>query len=88
MSTPLVLIHGYSDTSKGLKQWRIVLIQKKNLDPSKVHPINHTSLANEVSIRDIADAINRALLHGAGISENEPFVPSSIEPECWLFEPG
>lgn len=73
MTIPLVLIHGYSDTAKGFKQWRDILIQKKNLDQSRVHLINYTTLANEVTIRDIAEGFNRALLHEAGIAENEPF---------------
>jgi hypothetical protein len=73
MSIPLVLIHGYSDTAKGFQQWRDVLIEKKNLDRSKIHLINYTSLANEVTIRDIAEGFNRALLYEAGIAENEPF---------------
>jgi len=73
MTIPLVLIHGYSDTAKGFKQWRDILIRKKNLDRSKVHLINYTTLANEVTIRDIAEGFNRALLHEAGIAENEPF---------------
>ena len=73
MTIPLVLIHGYSDTAKGFKQWRDILIQKKNLDRAKVHLINYTTLANEVTIRDIAEGFNRALLHEAGIAENEPF---------------
>ena len=73
MTIPLVLIHGYSDTAKGFKQWRDILIQKKNLDRAKVHLINYTTLANEVTIRDIAEGFNRALLHEACIAENEPF---------------
>lgn len=73
MTIPLVFIHGYSDTAKGFQRWRDVLIKKRNLGPSKVHLINYTSLANEVTIRDIAEGFNRALLYDAGIAEDEPF---------------
>jgi len=73
MSIPLVFIHGYSDSAMGFKEWRKVLLQKRNLNPSGVHLINYTSLTNEVTIRDIAEGFNRALLHEAGIAETEPF---------------
>ena len=72
MANPLILLHGYSDTSKGFQKWRDALIEKKQLDPSKVHLINYVSLANEITIRDIAEAFDRALVHEAGIKENDP----------------
>lgn len=73
MTIPLVFIHGYSDSAKGFQQWLDILIKKRNLDRSNVHLINYTSLANEVTIRDIAEGLNRALLYEAGIAENDPF---------------
>jgi hypothetical protein len=73
MSFPLVLIHGYSDSAKGFRHWRDTLIEKKGLDPSRVHIVNYISLANEVTIRDIAEGFNRALTKEAGIGEDEPF---------------
>ncbi|WP_413746560.1 esterase/lipase family protein [Synechococcus sp. MIT S9507] len=73
MSNPLVLLHGYSDTSKGFQNWRDALITHKQLDPNKVHLINYVSLTNEISIRDIAEAFDRALVYEAGIAENDPF---------------
>jgi len=73
MANPLILLHGYSDTSKGFQKWRDALIENKQLDPSKVHLINYVSLANEITIRDIAEAFDRALVHEAGIKENDPF---------------
>jgi len=73
MTIPLVLIHGYSDTSKGFKLWREALIQKRNLDPAKVHLLNYVSLANEVTIRDIAEGFDRALAKEAGLATDEPF---------------
>lgn len=73
MSNPLVLLHGYSDSHKGFEKWYKALIKKTGIDKNKVHLINYVSLANEISIRDIAEAFNRALANDAGIAENEPF---------------
>lgn len=73
MAIPLVLIHGYSDSAKGFRQWYDFLIQKRNLDPARVHLMSYESLANEITIRDIAEGFNRALINEAGINESEPF---------------
>ena len=73
MSTPLILIHGYSDSYKGFEKWRKVLIDKRNLDPAKVILLNYKSLANEVTIRDIAEGFNHALIHEAKLKEDEAF---------------
>jgi hypothetical protein len=61
MSIPLVLIHGYSDSSDGFKHWQKLLIQKRALAPKDVHVLNYVSLANEVTIRDIAEGFNSEL---------------------------
>jgi hypothetical protein len=73
MAIPLVFIHGYSDSAKGFKQWHDFLIQKRNLDPARVHLLNYETLANEITIRDIAEGFNRALINEAGIHENQQF---------------
>jgi hypothetical protein len=73
MSTPLVLIHGYSDKGERWKQWRELLITKRNLDPSRVHVFSYISLANEISIGDIAEGFNHALLEEAKLKPDESF---------------
>lgn len=73
MTTPLILIHGYSDNADGFKYWREALIKKRNLDSASIHVINYVSLANEVTIRDIAEGFNLALKEEACLGENEPF---------------
>jgi len=69
----LVFIHGYSDSAAGFKPWREALIHKRGLDPNRVHLINYVSLANEVSIRDIAEGLDLALAQDAGLQVDEPF---------------
>lgn len=73
MTVPLVLIHGYSDSAKGLQRWRDLLIAHRQLDPARVHLINYQTLTNEVTIRDLAEGLDRALTQEAGIGELEEF---------------
>ena len=61
MTIPLVMIHGYSDSAKGLAEWRNALVEYRNLDPKKVYLVNYQSLSNEVTIRDIAEGFDRVL---------------------------
>jgi len=70
MGRPLVLIHGYSDSAKGFIKWRDALIKKRDLD-EKVVLINCITLANEVTIGDIAEGFNVALQQT--IKEDEDF---------------
>jgi pimeloyl-ACP methyl ester carboxylesterase len=73
MAIPLVLIHGYSDSATSFKDWSDVLIQKKSLDPSRVHVINYATLHNEITIGDIAEGLDRALTNEARIAPTEEF---------------
>lgn len=73
MHPPLVFIHGYSDSAEGFKHWREILIEKRGLDRRRVHLINYVSLANEVSIRDIAEGLDLALTKDAEIQPGEQF---------------
>jgi hypothetical protein len=73
MGLPLVLVHGYSDSAKGLKHWSEILIQRLGLNPARVHLINYVTLANEVTIRDIAEGFNHALRAEANIPESQDF---------------
>ena len=68
---PLVCIHGYSDSSKGFSKWKERLAGA--VPPIKTIKIgNYISLTNEVTIKDIARAMNRAL-QDQGIDEETEF---------------
>jgi hypothetical protein len=72
MSTrPLVLVHGYSDTAKGFKEWRDIIENQWKKPTETVFIGNYVSLTNEVTIKDIAEGFDRALRREAGLKSQE-----------------
>ncbi|MGH7604940.1 MAG: esterase/lipase family protein [Gemmatimonadaceae bacterium] len=69
---PIVLIHGYSDDGGAFDKWQ-GLLEQHGYDVAMLHACTYRSLANEVSIKDIAEGFDRALKLQAGLSEDEPF---------------
>jgi pimeloyl-ACP methyl ester carboxylesterase len=68
MSEPVVLIHGYSDAGSSFRRWADILQSKH-----EVHVCTYQSLTNEVTIKDIAEGLDRALRTCAGLEADEPF---------------
>lgn len=73
MGLPLVLIHGYSDSGDGFEKWHKELIEKRKPANSVIHVINYITLANEVTISDIAEGLERALHDQAGLTDGHQF---------------
>jgi len=69
---PLVLIHGYSDLGASFEPWRRALTGR-GYEVSSIHVGNYRSLTNEVTIKDIAEGLDRALRIRAGLAADEPF---------------
>ena len=69
---PLVLIHGYSDQGASFEPWRRALVDR-GYDVSSIHVGNYRSLTNEVTIKDVAEGLDRALRIRAGLAADEPF---------------
>jgi pimeloyl-ACP methyl ester carboxylesterase len=69
---PLVLVHGYSDSAGAFRQWES-LLAAQGRDVTAIHAASYRSLTNEVTIRDIAEAFDRALAMRAGLDDDEPF---------------
>lgn len=69
---PVVLIHGYSDKGRSFARWSEIL-QSRGFDVSEVHIANYVSLSNEITIKDIAEGLDRALRARAGLGAEEPF---------------
>ena len=69
---PLVLIHGYSDQGASFEPWRRALADR-GYDVSSIHVGNYRSLTNEVTIKDVAEGLDRALRIRAGLAADEPF---------------
>lgn len=68
MPEPVVLIHGYSDVGSSFQRWADVLKSKH-----EVHICSYQSLTNEVTIKDIAEGLDRALRTCADLKADEPF---------------
>lgn len=58
---PVVLVHGYSDEGHSFQPWASVL-RKNGYDVVDVNVVTYESLTNEVTVKDIAEAFDRALL--------------------------
>src|SRR5688500_11518157 len=69
---PLVLIHGYSDLGASFEPWRRAL-SGRGYDVSSIHVPSYRSLTNEITIKDIAERLDRALRIRAGLASDEPF---------------
>ena len=69
---PVILIHGYSDEGESFKTWKDVLAEN-GYDLTSLHTCSYRTLTNEVTIKDIAEAFDRALRLNAGLKPDEPF---------------
>jgi hypothetical protein len=73
MARPLVLIHGYSAEGKDFEPLCKAL-KGKDLDPIDLNICNYISLNNEITIKDIAEGLDRAFrMHGTLQNENQEF---------------
>jgi pimeloyl-ACP methyl ester carboxylesterase len=62
MNRPIVLIHGYSDRGQSFKVWRDKLTSGNPAwEVDTISIGNYTSLTDEVTIKDLADGLDRAL---------------------------
>jgi hypothetical protein len=62
MNRPIVLIHGYSDRGQSFKVWRDKLTSGNPVwEVDTISVGNYTSLTDEVTIKDLADGLDRAL---------------------------
>ena len=69
----LVFVHGYSDKGASWQKWRGLLREKLGIDDGLMHTCTYVSLDNGVSIKDIAEAFDRALAAQTGLDGNGPF---------------
>lgn len=60
MPRPIVLIHGYSDQGASFKRWKEILLGQGYAEQD-IHVCTYQSLTNEINIKDIAEALDRAL---------------------------
>ncbi len=91
MTRPLVLIHGYSADSKAFEPLGKALIEK-GIATTDVNICNYVSLNNEITIKNIAEGLERAFRsHPILVDDNQPFdaiVHSTgmlVLRSCWLM---
>lgn len=89
---PIVFLHGYNARANAFGAWQAALVQH-GWPADALHAISYESLSNEVSIRDIAEALDRLLDAALGSDADAPFdllVHSTgmLIARAWLTHPG
>lgn len=69
---PIVFVHGYSANDRSFAKWREIL-EARGYAATSIHVSTYQSLTNEVTIKDLAEAFDRALRVKAGLDQDEPF---------------
>ncbi|MBI4500555.1 MAG: hypothetical protein HY700_05280 [Gemmatimonadetes bacterium] len=69
---PVLLIHGYSDKGASFDAWKTAL-EGCGYDATEISICNYESLTNELTIKDIAEGLDRAMHLKAGLNNAEPF---------------
>lgn len=69
---PTVLLHGYSDRGESFETWGERL-EEIGRDPRSLHLGSYISLSNEITIRDLAEGLDRALRIEADLGPDQPF---------------
>ncbi|MFN0098789.1 MAG: esterase/lipase family protein [Gemmatimonadaceae bacterium] len=69
---PVLLVHGYSDKGESFDAWRDAL-KAAGHDARSIRVATWRSLANEISIADVAEGFARALALESGLDKDQPF---------------
>jgi hypothetical protein len=69
---PIVLVHGYSDKGESFKRWCFHLTNA-GYDMTELNVCSYESLTNEITIKDVGEAFDRALKLQAHIHPDKPF---------------
>lgn len=69
---PVVIVHGYSDRGKSASEW-CRRLTAAGYDVSDIHVADYLTLTNEVTIKDIAEAFDRAVRLKANLNVDQPF---------------
>jgi pimeloyl-ACP methyl ester carboxylesterase len=72
MPRPIVLIHGYSASGLDFSKFSGELIAR-GIDPIDINVGNYVSLNNEITIKDIAEGLDRALRNNPRLNEQQEF---------------
>lgn len=70
---PVVFVHGYSDKGASWAAWCDILCRRLNLKNTDLRTCTYVSLNNDVTIKDLAEAFDRALSTQGGLRPDQPF---------------
>jgi hypothetical protein len=70
---PVFFVHGYSDRGGAWAAWREILRRRLHLDYANLRTCGYVSVNNEITIRDLAEAFDRALSTQGGLDPDQPF---------------
>ncbi len=70
---PVIFVHGYSDSGKSWGPWREILRRRLGVEDVPTRTCSYISLNNEITIKDIAEAFDRALIAQGGLDPDQPF---------------
>ncbi|MGH7087921.1 MAG: esterase/lipase family protein, partial [Stellaceae bacterium] len=70
---PIMFVHGYSDNGRSWRPWREILRRRLGIDAGLLRSCSYISLNNEITIKDIAEAFDRALGSDGGLGPGQPF---------------
>jgi pimeloyl-ACP methyl ester carboxylesterase len=70
---PVVFVHGYSDKGASWGPWREILRQQLGIDDALMRTCTYVSQNNQITIKDIAEAFDRALDAQGGLDPGQPF---------------
>lgn len=82
---PVVLVHGYSDQGKSFVPWAKEL-RKAGFETKTIAVVTYKSLTNEVTIKDLAEGFDRALIRSGITGEFDAIVHSTgmLVVRAWL----
>ena len=66
-----MLVHGYAAGASAFDAWRALLVQSGR-DVATIHVGDYVSLSNEITVKDIAEGLDRAL-RGLGLGDDGEF---------------
>jgi pimeloyl-ACP methyl ester carboxylesterase len=72
-NNPVILVHGYSDKGAAWAAWREILRRRLDLKNIDLRTCTYIFNNNEISINDVAEAFDRALLTQGGLEPDQPF---------------
>jgi pimeloyl-ACP methyl ester carboxylesterase len=70
---PVVFVHGYSDKGASWLPWRRILRSRLGYGDAELRTCTYVSLNNEVTIKDLAEAFDRALSTEGGLAAGQAF---------------